>query len=102
MFWLVIGLFVCRKLVTGPHGTPGARPQFAVGVPQLKPSAFSAVRFTSAMRTRRLTWFGVLTASLLTTTASLTSVALATEAASARAFSDSLAVETSPLSTTEL
>ncbi len=65
---------------------------------QLNPSAFSAVRFTSAILTRRLTWLGVSTDSWLRTCASLM-FAPAIEAASARAFSARLAVVTSPFST---
>src|SRR6266851_907417 len=34
---------------------------------QLKPSTFNALRLTSAILTRRLTWFGVATDSWLTT-----------------------------------
>ncbi len=64
---------------------------------QLTPISLSFVTFTSAMRTCRLTWFGVATVIRLITWAPLTSPAI--EAASARTLSAFPASDTTPFST---
>src|SRR5438132_1421688 len=98
--WAPGTLPTVRKLVASPITVTGLLvmklklwPIFC----QLTPISFSFVTFTSAIRTCRLTWFGVATVIRLITCDPLTSPAI--EVASARTLSAFPASDTTPFST---